>query len=106
MTMESIMLNPPVALLINIGLVAVLYGLGRFMAGASQASPLKTSTYSSGEEPPELAAAPGYRPFFVVALFFAVLHLGALVLGTGATNIIGGIYLIGLALVLVALILG
>ncbi|MGD8587177.1 MAG: hypothetical protein PVJ75_17635 [Chloroflexota bacterium] len=106
MTMESIMLNPPLALLINVGLVAILYGLGRLLAGAPQSSPLKSSTYSSGEEPPEHAAAPGYRPFFVVALFFAVLHLGALVLGTGGINIIGGIYLVGLALALVALILG
>lgn len=104
--MDDIMLNPPLALLINIGLVSILYALGRLMAGSSHASPVKTSTYSSGEEPPEQSAAPGYRPFFVVALFFAVLHLGALVLGTGGVNIIGAIYLVGLALALVALILG
>jgi len=32
-------------------------------------------------KPPTSVGVPGYRPFFVVALFFAVLHLGVLVLG-------------------------
>ena len=51
-------------------------------------------------------AAPGYRPFFVVALFFAVLHLGVLVLGTGVSSPVLIIYLCGLMLALLALILG
>ncbi|MGD2049697.1 MAG: hypothetical protein PVH03_09380 [Chloroflexota bacterium] len=104
--MEDSLLSPPLALLINIGLIGILYGLGRFMAGPSQASPAKTSTYSSGEEPPTQFIAPGYRPYFVVALFFAVLHLGVLVLGSGGFTLISGIYLVGLALTLIALILG
>lgn len=104
--MDDILLNPALALLANIGLIGILYALGRLMAGPSLASPEKSSTYSSGEEPPERSAAPGYRPYFVAALFFAVLHLGALVLGTGGVNVVGAIYLVGLALVLVALLLG
>jgi NADH:ubiquinone oxidoreductase subunit 3 (subunit A) len=104
--MKDILLSPPLALLINIGLIGILYGLGRFMAGPSQVTPAKTSTYSSGEEPPTQAVAPGYRPYFVVALFFAVLHLGVLVLGSGGMTVISGIYLVGLALALMALILG
>jgi NADH:ubiquinone oxidoreductase subunit 3 (subunit A) len=104
--MEDIWLSPPLALLINIGLIGILYGLGRLMAGPSQVSPAKTSTYSSGEEPPTHIVAPGYRPFFVVALFFAVLHLGVLVLGSGGFTLISGVYLVGLALALMALILG
>jgi NADH:ubiquinone oxidoreductase subunit 3 (subunit A) len=67
---------------------------------------MKSSTYGSGEAPPTAAAAPGYRPFFVVALFFAILHLGVLMLGTGGLTLISGVYLIGLMLALVALILG
>lgn len=104
--MEDILLSPPLALLINIGLIGILYGLGRFMAGPSQVTLAKTSTYSSGEEPPTQVVAPGYRPYFVVALFFAVLHLGVLVLGSGGMTVISGIYLVGLALALMALILG
>lgn len=104
--MDEILLSPPLALLINIGLVSILYGVGRLLAGPSQASPAKTSTYSSGESPPTQAVAPGYRPYFVVALFFAVLHLGVLVLGSGGITLISGIYLVGLMLALLALILG
>ncbi len=42
----------------------------------------------------------------MVALFFAVLHLGVLVLGSGPLTPVMGAYLIGLILALVALILG
>jgi NADH:ubiquinone oxidoreductase subunit 3 (subunit A) len=104
--MENIVLSPPAALLIYVALVAVLYGLGRLLAGPAKASPLKSSIYASGEMPPTQAAAPGYRPFFVVALFFAILHLGALMLGTGGLTVMGVIFLVGLGLGLLALILG
>ena len=35
----------------------------------------KTRTYSGGEKSQVGAAAPGYKPFFMVAFFFAILHL-------------------------------
>ena len=104
--MEAIIFTPPVAFLLYMLASAVLYTVGRKLAGEGVASTLKTSTYSSGEAPPVSPAAPGYRPFFVVALFFAVLHLGALVLGSGGISTGTGLYLIGLFLTLVVLILG
>ena len=69
-------------------------------------SHLKTSTYASGEEHDTTSAAPGYRPFFVAALFFAVLHLGVLMLGTSGLAPVSLVYLGGLMLALLALILG
>jgi hypothetical protein len=51
-------------------------------------------------------AAPGYRPFFTYALFFAILHLGVLMLGSGGLTALSGIYMVGLILALVALMLG
>jgi len=42
----------------------------------------------------------------LIAFFFAFLHLGMLVLGTGGFNWTTGAYVIGLALALIALILG
>ena len=55
-------------------------------------------------------AVPGYRPFFVVALFFAILHLGVLVLATGGLTAVtsGGavVFLVGLMLALLALVGG
>jgi NADH:ubiquinone oxidoreductase subunit 3 (subunit A) len=104
--MQELFLSPPIALLAYVVLVGILYGLGRLLAGPAQKTPLKISTYASGEAPPTRAAAPGYRPFFVVALFFAVLHLGVLVIGVGGLTPLTGLYLVGLALALLALILG
>lgn len=100
------LLSPPVAFLGYVILVYGLYALGRKLAGPPQITAEKSSTYSSGEAPPVKMAEPGYRPFFVVALFFAMLHLGVLVLGSGEPSLTAGIYLVGLMLALVALILG
>jgi NADH:ubiquinone oxidoreductase subunit 3 (subunit A) len=104
--MTEIILSPPVAFLLYAVLVGILAGLGRVLAGPPRPTPLKSSTYASGEAPPTRAAAPGYRPFFVIALFFAVLHLGVLMLGSSSLKPISVLYLVGLMLALVALILG
>jgi NADH:ubiquinone oxidoreductase subunit 3 (subunit A) len=104
--MRNVLLSPPVAFVIYVVLVGILYGLGRILAGPSKVTPVKSSTYSSGEAPPTYLAAPGYRPFFVVALFFAILHLGVLILGSGGLTVVSAIYLGGLLLALIALILG
>ena len=103
----QIILTPPIAFLIYLVLVGLLSLFGKSLAGRGGAvSALKSSTYSSGEAPPTRLAAPGYRPFFVVALFFAVLHLGVLVMSTGGASPVMIIYLVGLLVALLALILG
>jgi NADH:ubiquinone oxidoreductase subunit 3 (subunit A) len=104
--MNDLLLSPPIAFLILVGLAGILYLFGRMLAGPTRATPMKSSTYASGEAPPTRPAAPGYRPFFVAALFFAILHLGVLVLGSGGLTLITGIYLVGIGLALLALILG
>lgn len=106
MTGPMSLLSPPAAFLITLALVGVLVGVGRFLAGPSRATEMKRGAYSSGEAPPTTAGAPGYRPFFVVALFFTILHLGVLMLGSSAFLPLSGVYLVGLALALLALILG
>ena len=104
--MRDILFSPPVTFLIYIVLVGLIYASGRALAGPSHETEMKTSTYSGGEAPPSTLAAPGYRPFFVIALFFATLHLGVLMLGSGGLTPMKGIYLLGLLLALIALILG
>jgi NADH:ubiquinone oxidoreductase subunit 3 (subunit A) len=105
--MTEILLVPPIAFLMYLLLVAVLSGIGRVMAGTHHpSSALKSSAYASGEAPRQSEGAPGYHPFFRTALFFAVLHLGVLVLGSGGLSPAAGVYLLGLILALVALILG
>ncbi len=103
----NFILTPPLAFLLYIPLVLIIVGLGRMLAGASpRPSAMKTSVYGSGEAPPTFAAAPGYRPFFLIAFFFAVVHLGMLVLGIGSLPLPAAAYIVGLLLALAALILG
>ena len=104
--MTHLLLIPPIAFLLNLLLVGLLSAVGRALAGPERPNPLKNNTYSSGEAPPHGAAVPGYRSFFIVALFFAVLHLGVLILGSSNLTPITALYLAGLLLALVALILG
>jgi len=99
-------LTPPIAFFLYIPLVFLIVLLGQKLAGTSKTSELKSSLYGSGEEAPTHFASPGYKPFFLVALFFAILHLGILVTGSGNLNPVEAIYLGGLVLALVALILG
>jgi len=105
--MPDILHYPPVAFVIYLVLVGVVAGFGVLLAGPDKAqSALKTSTYASGEAAPPRGAATGYSPFFVIALFFAILHLGVLVIASGAVTQAMALFLAGLALVLVILILG
>lgn len=102
----DILLTPPLAFLIYLPLVCAIYFIGKGLAGKEKPSPEKSSLYGSGEEAATSLASPGYRPFFLIAFFFALLHLGMLVIGTGEINAKLLIYIIGLILALIALILG
>lgn len=102
----EILLSPPLAFLIYIPLVLVIVWIGKQLAGPENPDPVKSSLYGSGEEAPSFLAAPGYKPFFLIAFFYAILHLGMLVLGTSSLNLTSGVFLVGLLLALVALILG
>jgi NADH:ubiquinone oxidoreductase subunit 3 (subunit A) len=102
----NILLSPPIAVLIYIPLVLFLVWVGKRMAAPEKPTQYKSSIYGSGEEPPSNVASPGYKPFFMIAFFFAILHLGMLVLGSSSLDLPAAIYLGGLVLGLVALILG
>jgi NADH:ubiquinone oxidoreductase subunit 3 (subunit A) len=104
--MSDILFTPPVAFPIYVLLVSILIVVGRIFAGKSHPNPAKSSMYASGEEALPNTAVPGYRPFFKVALFFAILHLGVVVLGSGGVSTGSVLYLVGLMLALIALILG
>jgi NADH:ubiquinone oxidoreductase subunit 3 (subunit A) len=104
----EVLLFPPIAFVIYLVLVGVLSGAGRVLAvpAHSHADATKSSAYASGEVGETYQAAPGYRQFFVVALFFAVLHLGMLLAGSSGLTLVTAAYIVGLILALVALILG
>lgn len=104
--MKSILLSPLAAFLIYFVVVAIVSGLGKLFSAKGRKTQFKTATYASGEANDPVPAAPGYRQFFVVALFFAVLHLGVLMIGSSNLSSVAGLYLLGLVLALIALILG
>jgi NADH:ubiquinone oxidoreductase subunit 3 (subunit A) len=102
----NILLSPPLAFLIYLPLVFAIYFLGKGLAGKAAPSEEKSSLYGSGEEAATSMASPGYKPFFLIAFFFAVLHLGMLVIGSGSFSVSMLPYIIGLMMALIALILG
>lgn len=102
----EILFSPPIAILIYIPFVVGFVLIGKRMAGPEKPSELKSSIYGSGEEAPLGLASPGYKPFILIAFFFAILHLGVLVLGTSPLNGTAAIYISGLMIALLALILG
>ncbi len=102
----EILLSPPLAFLLYIPLVLIIERFGKVLAGPENPSPIKESAYASGEAALSTAAAPDYLPFFLIAFFFAILHLGMLVLGTGEFSASILPFLLGLILALVALLLG
>ncbi len=102
----DILLSPPLAFLIYLPLVFAIFFIGKGLAGKEHPNAAKSSLYGSGEAAPITEAAPGYQPFFLVAFFFAMLHLGVLVIGSGPLSVKLIPSVIGLVLVLVALILG
>ncbi len=104
--MEVILLSPPFAFVLYLALVGILSGFGRLLAARGTQSAGKHTTYAGGEESPVPGSMPGYRGFFIIALFFAILHLGVLMLGSSNFAPIAGIYLVGLIVALLVLIVG
>jgi NADH:ubiquinone oxidoreductase subunit 3 (subunit A) len=102
----ELLLTPPIAFFAYIPLVVLLLMAGRSMSGKPTHNPLKSRLYGSGEESPTTFAAPGYRPFIIIAFFFAILHLAILVLGSSNFHPASGVYIIGILLALIALIVG
>jgi len=104
--MTTFLLAPVVAFFVYFLVVAIASGLGRRFSANGRETQFKAESYASGEQNNPIPAAYGYGKFFLIALFFAVLHLGVLVIGSSALAPSAIPYLLGLLLVLLALILG
>ncbi|MHB9034453.1 MAG: hypothetical protein ACYC6L_15585 [Anaerolineae bacterium] len=102
----SVLLAPPLAFPIFIVLALLLSRFGKRLAGPQKSDTMKSSVYSGGEVGPEDSQSPGYRTFLVVPFFFAFLHFGMLILGTGGSSKVESVYLFGLLLALLVFILG
>ena len=104
--MTDFLLAPVIAFFVYFLVVSIASRLGRLFAAHGQETEFKSTTYASGEANDSIPADHSYTKFFVVALFFAVLHLGVLMVGSSGLSPAAVPYLLGLILVLVALILG
>ena len=104
--MAEFLLTPFIAFLVYVLIVSATSGLGQLFSAKGRASEFKSEPYASGEDFDPIPAAPGYRQFFVIALFFAVLHLGVIMVGSSDLSSVTVVYLLGLILALIALILG
>lgn len=104
--LTTFLLSPPVAFVLYTMLAAGLYRLAQAAADKSPDSQHKSELYASGEAAPDSVPPPGYQPFFRVALFFAIVHLGVIILASGPIQPITMLYLLGLVFVLLILILG
>src|ERR1044071_6210711 len=104
--MKNVLLSPLVAFLIYLSVVFIVSGLGKLFSATGRKTEFKTATYASGEKHDPIPAAPGYRQFFVIALFFAILHLGVLMIGSSDLSSVAAIYLLGLVLGFFRVVLG
>jgi NADH:ubiquinone oxidoreductase subunit 3 (subunit A) len=104
--MNDFLFAPLIVFFIYFVVISAASGLGRLFSAKGRESQFKTATYASGEANDPGLVAPGYRQFFVIALFFAVLHLGILVVGSSGLSVAAVPYLFGLILALLALVLG
>jgi hypothetical protein len=76
---ERILLSPPAAMCLFLGLAYALYRLSGSIAAPGHEQPGKCLPYACGEDllPPEVQLA--YHDFFRLGLLFGILHMAALV---------------------------
>lgn len=106
--MAKILLSPPLAFLIFLGVGLLLYLLGRAMAPKRTMTEGKGAPYACGEDMPMPKAQFSYRLFFSLAIFFTVMHVAALVVATlpsGPIAVYGVVYLVIIMLAILALVL-
>ena len=80
--MEHILLSPPVAFLILLGLCLGLSVLSKRLAPQGKETEKKLQSYACGETMEENQAQPEYREFFKFALFFTIMHVITLVVAS------------------------
>ncbi len=78
----DILLSPPLAFAIGLGLAYLVLLFGRAVGARPQPTAGKLEPYACGEnfEPEKFEF--GYRRFFVAALFFTVMHVAVLTIAT------------------------
>ncbi len=76
------LISPPVAFVLYLLVVFLIYLLGKRMAPKLTKVGGKLTTYACGEDIPGAKVQFGYRLFFFIALFFTIMHVAALMIAT------------------------
>ena len=106
--MRSILLSPPVVMLVYMGVGYGLYSLGRAWAAHGTDHPGKEEPYACGEDLRPGPIKLSYHSFFRLALMFSVLHLATLTVSTlpgrGVFQAVGLVYLVAIAISVLVLV--
>lgn len=103
----QVLLYPPIALLIYAALGFLLTKIGQKAAPPEdKQNEMKLDLYAGGEEGPKDFPVPGYKPFLLISLFFAIIHIGVLVVGMSNLSASSIVYIVVLMIGLIALMLG
>ena len=103
----SILLTPPIAIILYAGIGALIFFIAGKMAPPEDTTDeRKHEHYSSGEQEINNADTPGYKPFLLIACFFAILHLSILVIGMSNLSFSSLVFLVAIIAALIALMLG
>ena len=78
----DILLSPPLAFAIGLGIAYLVYLFGRAVGAKSQPSAGKLEPYACGENFEAEKFSFGYRRFFIAAIFFTVMHVAVLTIAT------------------------
>ncbi len=78
----DILIAPPVAFLVVVCLLTILYVAAGRISASGRKSKEKFSTYACGEDIPGFKFQFGYDLFFIFGLFFTIIHVTALVVAT------------------------
>jgi NADH-quinone oxidoreductase subunit A len=80
--MEKILLSPPIAFVILLGISLLLSLFSKFIAAKGIIAAGKEESYACGEDAELLDVQPDYSQFFPFAFFFTIMHVVALIVAT------------------------
>ncbi len=78
----DILLSPPVAFLLCLGIAYGVYLFGVLIGAAAHPTPGKLEPYACGENFAAEKFSVGYRKFFIAAIFFTIMHVAVLTIAT------------------------
>ena len=80
--MKNILLSPPIAFIILLGISLLLSFLSKFIAAKGIIASGKEKSYACGEDVELHKVQPDYSQFFSFAFFFTIMHVVALIVAT------------------------